>query len=97
MAKVELSRAARIDLLSIYDYSIENFGIDVAGKYLADVQHALAKLADFPELGPPASDLKRGTRCLSCRQHRIFYRRERGGVLIARILHAAMDPRKWLA
>lgn len=96
MAKVELSRAARSDLHGVHRYSVENFGNDVAATYLADLQRALAQLTEFPKLGSPAVELKRGTRCLSCRQHRIFYRYERGTVRISRILHHAMDPRKWL-
>lgn len=96
MAPVELSRAARSDLHGVYLYSVEAFGYDVAAKYLADIQEALGRLAEFPKLGSPAVELKRGTRCLSSRQHRIFYRYERGTVRIARILHNAMDPRKWL-
>lgn len=97
MAKVELSRAARSDLHGVHLYSVESFGNEIAVKYLADLQQALARLADFPKLGSPALELKRGTRCLPCRQHRIFYRYERGTIRIARILHHAMDPRKWLA
>jgi toxin ParE1/3/4 len=96
MAAIELSRAARNDLHGVHLYSVEAFGIDVAAKYLSDIQEALGRLADFPKLGSPAVELKRGTRCLSCRQHRIFYRYERGTVRVARILHHAMDPRKWL-
>ena len=96
MAVVELSRAARVDLHGIYEYSIENFGLEVAGKYLADVQNALMRLSDFPSLGSPASDLKPGMRCLPCRQHRIFYHHDAKTVHIGRILHQAMDPRRWL-
>ncbi len=96
MAKVELSRAARSDLHGVQLYSVENFGNDVAARYLADLQQALTRLVDFPKLGAPAVELKRGTRFLPCRQHRIFYSIRGESIVIARILHQSMDPRKWL-
>lgn len=96
MPMVDLSRAARSDLDGVLLYSVEAFGYEVAAKYLADLHQAIVRLIDFPKLGSPAVELKRGTRCLPCRQHRIFYRIEGETILIARILHQAMDPRKWL-
>lgn len=96
MAAVELSKAARIDLYEIYDYSVEKFGPVIAGDYIADIDRALGQLGKFPHLGFLVPELKQSPRCLPCRQHRLYYRHEHGTVLIIRILHHAMDPRKWL-
>ena len=61
-----------------------------------DLESARVRLADFPELGFVVIELKQKPRCLPCKQHRIYYRYDGTTVLVLRILHHAMDPRKWL-
>lgn len=96
MAKVFPSLAARADLLEIREYSIEQFGGDVADNYFLGFDEAFDLLADHPLIGAVRPDLGKGIRCLAHRRHRIFYCVERDAVLIVRIVHHARDARRTL-
>ncbi len=96
MTPVTISRDADADLDGILDYSITAHGRDIAEAYLRTLHAAFDRLSDFPELGVVRSDLSGGLRSLPCGGHRIFYIVEGETVLIARVLHKAMDPARHL-
>jgi toxin ParE1/3/4 len=54
-------------------------------------------MADNPGLGRPCDDVRPGLRRLEHRKHVIFYRQEREGILISRILHERMLPDRHVA
>lgn len=91
MIPVELSKAADADLDSILDYGIAAHGRETAESYLRLIHATLDRLAEFPELGVPQFDLRAGLRSLPVKEHRIFYRFEGAAILVARVLHKAMD------
>lgn len=91
MTRVELSREADSDLDDILDYSIAAHGRDIAEAYLRTIDAALARLAEHPKLGAPRPDLKAQMRSLPTGEHRIYYRFDGQTVLVARVLHKAMD------
>lgn len=93
MTKVFPSLAARTDLLEIREYSIEQFGGDVADTYFLGFDEAFDLLASHPLIGPARPELGKGIRCLVHRRHRIFYSFDGETVLIVRIVHHAMDVR----
>lgn len=70
--KVRLRASARRDLREIWDYGAARHGEELADAYLRDVDAALARLADYPELGAPRADLGPDLRSLPVREHRIF-------------------------
>ena len=96
MKRVELSRQADADLDGILDYSIAAHGRDTAEAYLRTINAALDWLAERPQLGAPRPDLKRGLRSLPAGEHRIYYRVDGKTVLVARVLHKAMDAARHL-
>jgi toxin ParE1/3/4 len=49
-------------------------------------------LADNPALGRTCDDVRSGLRRLEHGKHVVFYREERGGILVSRILHQSMLP-----
>jgi len=89
---VKISRSADTDLDGILDYSIAAHGRAVAETYLRTIHAGFDRLSDFPELGVARSDLSAGLRSLPCAGHHIFYIVRVKSVLIARVLHKAMDP-----
>lgn len=93
MAEVRFSSVARSDLVAIDEYSARQFGDDVADVYARGFMEAFDLLARHPQAGAEKGELGLGIRCLTHRQHRIFYRLDEDTVLIARILHHAMDER----
>jgi toxin ParE1/3/4 len=97
MATLRLRAGAVGDLQAILAYSVEQHGIARAEMYLSDIDHALDRLREFPEIGEPRSDLGPGWRSFPVREHRLFYRFAAGHISVARVLHKAMDPARWLS
>jgi toxin ParE1/3/4 len=88
---VRLRAAAVRDLTEILGYSIDAHGEAAAEAYLADLDRALDRLREYPELGAARPELNPLLRCLPCREHRIFYRFDGRAISVVRVLHKAMD------
>jgi toxin ParE1/3/4 len=93
---VRLRAAAVRDLTEILGYSIDAHGEAAAETYLADLDRALDRLREFPELGAVRAELNPLLRCLPCGEHRIFYRFDGQSVSVVRVLHKAMDAERRL-
>ena len=96
MAALVLRAGAVADLRGILAYSEVHYGAELADAYMSAIDRSFDRLREFPELGEVRTDLGANLRSLPCGEHRIFYRYLDGKVSVARILHKAMDPRKWL-
>jgi toxin ParE1/3/4 len=96
MGRLQLSPAARADLVQIRRYGNHQFGGAASDAYFLGFENAFDVLERHPQAGPAKPELGDGIRCLVHRQHRIFYRIEKDGVLIARVIHHAMDERSIL-
>lgn len=96
MAKIVTRAEARSDLAAIYAYSVEQHGVDAARDYLFGIEKALARLEEFPELGPQYPGIRPPIRFLAYRQHHIFYDYDGQTVCIVRILHHAIDAGRLL-
>jgi len=96
MADLDLSPAARADLVEIRKYSIEQFGSDIADPYFFRFEKAFAVLRTHPLSGQPQPTLGRDIRCYTHRKHRVFYRVEAELVLIVRIIDHARNTRREL-
>jgi len=92
VAAFRFSRRAETDLLSIGDYTLRTWGKVQAARYINDLELCCQTLADNPALGRPCDDIRPGLRRLENGKHVIFYRQEREGILISRILHERMLP-----
>ena len=55
--KVRLRASARRDLREIWEYRALRHGEDAADAYLRDIEAAMARLADYPELGASRAEL----------------------------------------
>lgn len=96
MAELDLSPAARADLLEIRVYSVDKFGVEVADSYFLGFDAAFVLLREHPMAGVARLELGKGIRCLIHRQHRIFYYIDKDTVVIVRIVHHARDARRAL-
>ena len=92
MPRFRFSRRAVADLLSIADYTLRTWGKAQAARYLGELEVCCQMLAGNPALGRPCDDVRPGLRRLEHGKHVVFYRQERGGVLVSRILHQRMLP-----
>jgi toxin ParE1/3/4 len=96
MAEYKLSNAAKIDLAEIYEFGIENFGLNQAQVYLTQLHRHFLILASNPELGREASEFSPGLRRSVFESHTIFYQPIKGGAYVVRILGQGMDYPKHL-
>ena len=95
MAVFRFSRRAEDDLLSIGDYTLRTWGKAQAARYIGELEICCQTLADNPALGRLCEDVRPGLRSLEHGKHVVFYRQQRGGVLVSRILHQRMLPDRY--
>jgi toxin ParE1/3/4 len=85
-----LSRRAEIDLADIYAYTARNWSADQANRYIGEIASAITGLVSGSKIGRKRSDIAAGYLSYTVGSHVIFYR-ETEHILIARVLHGAMD------
>ncbi len=96
MAELNLSPAARADLVDIRRVNMEQFGANVADAYFLGFDEAFSLLRLHPEAGPEQQGLGKGIRCLVHRKHRIFYLLKGEILLIVRIIYHARNAKRTL-
>lgn len=96
MGRFRLSRRAEGDLLSIGEYTLRTWGEAQAARYLGELEECCQRLADNPALGRHCDEIRAGLRRMEHGRHVVFYREEKGGVLVSRILHQRMLPDRWV-
>lgn len=69
---------------------------DVAGNRVAEaltdrIFHTIDLLGDFPRIGTPRDDFRKGTRIASARKYLIFHTLTDDAVVILRVLHSARN------
>ena len=94
MAAFRFSRRAEADLVGIATYTLRTWGKAQTARYLGDLEAFCRTLADNPSLGRPCDEVRPGLRRTEHGKHVVFYRQDRTGILISRILHQSMLPEK---
>jgi toxin ParE1/3/4 len=97
MADYALTRKAEKDLTEIYIFSYRQFGETKADAYLMALEERFSMLAAQPHLGRRIDHIRAGYLRYEHASHSIFYRTKSSGVVIVRVLHQRMDPKKRLA
>jgi plasmid stabilization system protein ParE len=93
--KLAWSHLAKAELQEIRRSSVQNWGHDVAQRYLEDIQAAVKQLAHDPLRAKP---LKGPIRILRIRSHYVIVHIDTAAsrLTIARVLHVAMDIERHL-
>lgn len=91
MSQVILSPKAKSDLSDIWDYTLAEWGIDQAEKYVRDLWTAMQKQVRDPSASVDISDIRKGYRKFRSDSHVIFFRLTPAGIDVVRILHQRMD------
>jgi toxin ParE1/3/4 len=94
VATLRFSRRAEADLLNIAEYTLRTWGNGQTALYLNELEACCKRLADSPALGRPCDEIRPGLHRLEHGKHVVFYRQERGGILVSRILHERMLPER---
>lgn len=91
MSVYKFTDKAEEDLADIIDYTGATWSAVQAVRYIDGLGVLAENLAQTPELGKSRDDLHEGLIAFPYERHLLFYRKERHGITIVRILHASMD------
>ena len=80
------------DLAEIFDYTVDTWGEEQAENYLDELARVFHRLVDSPGLGRACDRIYPGIRRFEQGKHVIFYKPERHGIVISRILHQRRLP-----
>lgn len=92
MPVYRFSKLARLDLMEIGDYTVDQWGVDQALRYLDSLERCFALIAANPEIGRRCDRVLKGYRRIEHEMHVVFYRMDNEGLLIVRILHQRVLP-----
>jgi plasmid stabilization system protein ParE len=94
--KLVWSNLAKLELIKLRTYSIDKWGLTVATHYISDVRDAAKLIASTPHRARP---LKQGFHHIRVRSHYLIAKIDEQAktVIIARLLHVAMDIERHLA
>jgi toxin ParE1/3/4 len=87
MSEYRLTQDADDDLLKMFVYGFETFGLAQAEAYRDGMIQCFELLADNPRLGRKADQFSSGARRHEHARHVIFYEERPDGVLIIGIIH----------
>ena len=96
MAEYRLSPAAERDLELIWTYTVRQWGVEQADRYLDFLVAAFDKLADSPKTAPSCEFIRQGYRRWGVERHMIYFRITDYGIVIVRLLHERMDASRHL-
>jgi toxin ParE1/3/4 len=94
LLKVEFSRLALADLKAISRYTTAKWGADQALRYVDEIQECTSSIAESPRIGRLCNAVKPECRCIEQGRHVIFYRQRSETIVISRILHQRMLPKR---
>jgi toxin ParE1/3/4 len=87
VGEYRLTKDADDDLLAMFLYGFEMFGLAGAQDYRDGMIRCFALLADNPRLGRRADQFATGARRHEHARHIVFYQEQPDGVLIIGIIH----------
>lgn len=91
MAAFRFSRRAESYLLSIGNFTLRTWGKAQTIRYLTELE---ARCQTLAAVGLSCDYIRPGLRRLEHGSHAVFYRQQCDGILISRILHQRMLPKK---
>ena len=96
MLKIHKQHLAEQDLIQIWLYSFENWGLMQADNYLDKIGNTLELIANNPEIGVNINRIRNGYNKYQINQHIIFYRFNKTRLNIIRVLGNDMDYKQHL-
>ena len=87
MSNYRLTVRAEDDLLDIFLFGLEQFGLMQAERYKAGFERCFTILADNPKLGRTANAVAPGLRRHEHESHIVLYEEAEDGVLIVALVH----------
>lgn len=91
MLKLSVTPKAEADMIGVWVYTCEEWGVDQADKYLDQLEEGMKQLINHPSLGADYAHVLPGYRRLQVEHHAVFYKAVEPEVLVVRVLHDSMD------
>jgi toxin ParE1/3/4 len=96
MAEYRLSPLAQDDLDAIFDYTVAQWGLVQANRYVDLIETACAKLSSAPEQAQSCGYIRAGYRHHRIEHHVLYFKATDDGIAVIRILHERMDALRHL-
>lgn len=90
-AEYRLAPTALRDLEGIWLYTLEQWGIEQANRYIGEITATFDMLANNPQQGMPCEAIRKGYRRSWVEKHAIYFQITDYGIAVIRVLHARMD------
>jgi toxin ParE1/3/4 len=90
VSRYVFSPRAEADLGEIWDFTVKTWGEEQAENYIRLLVSAIETVAQNPRRGRPCNEVRKGYRQYLAGSHIIFFRKIKGGIDVARILHGRM-------
>ncbi len=87
--RLRVTKAARRDLDSIYDYWAKRASPDIAGPLIYSITDVLPRIAESPGIGRTRDEIAPGVLSFPTGQYLVYYRKARGAIQILHVFHGA--------
>lgn len=94
MPSIRFAPAAQSDLQAIWNYADATWATAQAERYINGIRDAIEQLAGNPTTGRTMDEVGSGYRKRSVGSHFIVFRQAGDGIVVVRILHQRMDPKR---
>lgn len=91
MIGIVLSPMAKLDLSEIWDYTLSQWSVEQAEKYVLELWSTMGNAASDSTKSVDIGDVRRGYRKSRSGSHVIFFKVTDDGIDVVRILHQKMD------
>ena len=91
MIRLVLRPAARQEMVDIWLYTADQWGVDQADKYIRRIEIEIQSVLEFPAKGSPVPGMPNQYRKLPSGSHRIVYRHAGEELIVVRIIHEKQD------
>ncbi len=91
MRHLHVTPKAESDLIGIWVYTSEKWGVDQADRYLDQLDQGMQRLIHHPTLGADYTHVLPEYRRLQVEHHAVLYKVRASEVLVVRVLHESMD------
>lgn len=88
MTSYRLTARAEGEILEIFLYGIEQFGLRQARLYKEEMERCFQLLSENPHMGRSATAIGEGVRRHEHKSHVILYEIDRSGILVIAVVHA---------
>jgi len=95
--KLYLAQRALRDIAEIESYSVAKWGKRAAAKYIADLEDAIKRIKDTPDLLRPVADFHSELRFYRANKHLLVCDVQPKGIFLLTIVHASRDIPSHLA